>query len=483
MNPVQRLFSNTTLAFSARIVAKSGDVLLFIIVARYLGPEDAGIFRLGKTYLTLMLAFSALGLDELLVREVTPRYHDSNRYLVNFLGLRILLSTITYGLLATAVLSLPITPTAQATTVILIYTLALFTESVFLVLETIFIAYERLLVPSIASAVNGGVKLIGGVMILNYTQNIIATTWIIPIGSALSVLIFVPATIHLYRLFPQQRAAQLDWHFSMTQLKKVPGFMMIGIFYNLNAQQDIILVSIYLTETQLGFYGAAQAILTGALMLSAAVRTTIYPVMTRYHNQKPEGLPHLYHKLYQYLAIGIVPVTLLICLLSTSIVTIVFTDKYALAAPVLQIMIWELLFIFLHIPNARLMLVNNRQGQLGWITGLSMILNLILNIWLLPRYGLNSAALIRTLTAVFVFLATYYYVRNRLLRYNLWKTMMRPILAAIAMAIVVWPMRHWLIIWPLLAGGGVYVILILLLGGFTSEDQRYLRQLLSRHKT
>jgi O-antigen/teichoic acid export membrane protein len=420
MNPVQRLFSNTTLAFVTRIIAKFSDVLLFIIIARYLGPDDAGIFRLGKTYLTLALAFSALGLDELLVREVAPRHNDSNRYLVNFLGLRLLLATITYGMLAAAVLSLPITPTAQATAVILIYTLALFAEAAFFVLETIFIAYERLLAPTIAAAVNGGVKLIGGLLILTITQDIVATAWIIPFGSVLSILVFIPALFRLYRLYPQQRTARLDWRFSIAQLKQMPGFMMIGIFYNLNAQQDIILISIFLTETELGYYGAAQSILMGTLMLSAAVRTAIYPIMTRYYTYTPHKLPHLYHKLYQYLIIGILPITALICLLGGPIVTLIFTDTYTPATLALQIMIWELLFTFLHIPNARLMLVSDRQKQLGWITGLSMMLNLLLNIWLLPRYGLNSAAFIRAFTAFLAFLITYLYVQKRLLTYNLW---------------------------------------------------------------
>jgi O-antigen/teichoic acid export membrane protein len=482
MNPVQRLLSNTTLAFVTRIVAKFSDVLLFIIVARYLGPDDAGIFRLGKTYLALALAFSALGLDELLVREIAPRYHDSNRYLINFLVLRLLLALISYGMLAAAVLSLPITPTAQASAVILIYSLALFTESAFFVLETIFTAYERLLAPTIAAAISGSIKLIGGVIVLSITQDIVATTWVIPIGSVVSLLVLIPAIIRLYRRYPQQQAARVDWRFSLAQLKQMPGFMMIGIFYNLNAQQDMILISIFLTETQLGYYGAAQAILMGALMLSAAVRTAVYPIMSRYHNRNPEKLPHLYYKLYQYLIIGILPVTLLISLLAGSIITLIFTDRYAPAGVALQIMIWELLFTFLHIPNARLMLVNNRQKQLGWITGCSMVLNLTLNVWLLPLYGLNSAALIRVFTAFFAFLITHFYVRKEFLRHNLGILLVRPLAAAIAMMIIVWPLRHAVILWPLLVGGMAYFGLILLLGAFTHEDRYYLRQLLTRQQ-
>jgi O-antigen/teichoic acid export membrane protein len=220
----------------------------------------------------------------------------------------------------------------------------------------------------------------------------------------------------------------------------------------------------------------------GTLMLSAAVRTAIYPIMTRYYTYTPHKLPHLYHKLYQYLIIGILPITALICLLGGPIVTLIFTDTYTPATLALQIMIWELLFTFLHIPNARLMLVSDRQKQLGWITGLSMMLNLLLNIWLLPRYGLNSAAFIRAFTAFLAFLITYLYVQKRLLAYNLWGALMKPAAAVMIMTIIVWPMRHFSIIWPLLVGGVIYAIFILLLGAFTHEDRHYLQQLLSMRK-
>ncbi len=74
----------------------------------------------------LTLAFSAWGLDELLIRETAPRRHDSNRYLVNFLGIRLILALIAYGLLAVWVLVFPLPYAQETPAVILIYSLAIF---------------------------------------------------------------------------------------------------------------------------------------------------------------------------------------------------------------------------------------------------------------------------------------------------------------------------------------------------------------------
>ncbi len=136
---------------------------------------------------------------------------------------------------------------------------------------------------------------------------------------------------------------------------------MIGIFYNLNAQLDTLLISLKLTETEVGYYAAAQSISMGVLLLSAAVRTAVYPLMARYHFSLPHNPHPLYYKLFHYFAIGILPLTTVICILAYPIITLIFSEAFAPAALALQLMIWEVFFTFLHIPNARL--INNRQNN------------------------------------------------------------------------------------------------------------------------
>ena len=99
MNTVQRLFSNTFLALISQIVIKASNSLLFILIGRWLGPADSGVFSLGTTYFTLVFGLSALGLHELLVRELAPRREQSSRYFANYLALRVFLAFATYGLL------------------------------------------------------------------------------------------------------------------------------------------------------------------------------------------------------------------------------------------------------------------------------------------------------------------------------------------------------------------------------------------------
>ena len=44
MNTIQRLLSNTLLAFLSSVIVKAGNALLFILIGRQLGPAASGSF-------------------------------------------------------------------------------------------------------------------------------------------------------------------------------------------------------------------------------------------------------------------------------------------------------------------------------------------------------------------------------------------------------------------------------------------------------
>ena len=297
---MQRLFTNTTLAFLSNVVVKFGSSLLFILIGRQLGPNEAGIFNLGATYFSITLAISAWGLHELLVREVSPRREESGRYLLNYTVMRLLLTIVSY-LLLLGLLHYILPYSAQTKTVIRILSLAVFPEAIFALCHALFVAHERLLVPTIAAIVNSGIKIGVGYWLLTNQHPVETIAWVMPIGSALSLLVFLPNIIRLLRQVPQRIASRFDLQFSLAQLRFTPGFILIGIFSTLDFQLDAFLISLLLTETDIGLYGASQTIVLGFWMMSSAIRTTLYPIMARIQKENPDRLPRIYRLANQYL--------------------------------------------------------------------------------------------------------------------------------------------------------------------------------------
>lgn len=480
MNSLQRLAGNTVLAFLSNIVVKASSALLFILVGRRLGPAEAGVFNLGVTYFTLALALSAWGLHELIVREVAARRAESKQYLLHYLVMRLLLAAGAYGLLLLWLrLNLPYT--AHTKEVIRVFALALFPEAIFSLLQGLFAAHERLLPPLLAALVNGSIKLGAGLWILTNNGDALGLAWAMVAGSTLSLLVFIPALRRLLRQASPQRA-RFSRQFAFDQLRLMPGFVVIGIFTTIDYQLDAFLISLFLSEAELGWYGAAQTVMLAFWMMPTALRTALYPLMARTYYEAPERLPALYRRANRYILMGTLPVCAGITLIAPNIIRLIFADGFAPAAPALQVIIWAVLSSFLMVPSARLLVVANRQSNAGWITALSMIMNLLLNLWLIPRWGITGAAAARVLATTFFFIAIYAYVQRRLLQDSLLPLLPRPLLATLLMTAAVWPLRHLLVIWPVAAGVLVYTLVLFLLRAIPPEDKELLRRLKAHSK-
>lgn len=478
MNSLQRLLSNTMLAFVSNTIAKFSASLLFIFVGRQIGPDAAGVFNLGITYYTILMALSTWGLEELLVREVAPRRAQSALYTLNYTAIRLMISVGLYaGLLLFLQFNLPYT--AETGRVLLIMSLAIFPEAVYSLLQALFVAYEELAVPTLSAMVNSVVRLGAGLYLLNSTQSVEAVAWVLPLSTAVSLLVFPLALVRLYRRYPQDVRARLSAAFSRRQLAFVPGFVLISVFTTLNFQIDTLLISFLMSEADIGFYGASQTILAGFLMIPAAIRTALYPLMARYKVDDEAKLAQLYRKSLQYLTIASLPVSVAVTFVAGPIIFLVFGEAFAPAVPALQWSVWALVFAVLTVPSARLMLVYNRQTQAGWLRGLGMLASVGLNLLLIPPFGIVGAATSRFLaTAAFFFLA-HFYVQRQLMQADLLRAVARPLLASVVMAAVMWLLRDVWFVWQLLAGLGAFSVAIVLLGGITAEDRWYLRRLFS----
>lgn len=473
MNTLQRLVSNTALAFISTIIAKASNSILFIFIGRWLGPNQAGIFNLGITYYTIAFGLSAWGLHELLVKELTMRRNAGAHYLVNYLFLRFLLAVGTYGILFSALaLVIPYEPYTRS--VIYILMLAVFPEAIFSICQAFFESHEKLGPPALAATTSSFVKLGAGLYLAYQGSSAETISWVIPLGSITGLVIFIPAIRSLLKDNPPQIKAHLNWQFTRLALKQTPNFLIIHIFSLLDYQTDAFLISILLDETHVGWYGAAQTTLLAFWTLPVAIRAAIYPIMTRYFEEQPERLAFFYETISRYLIIFILPAAAIISLFAQPIIYFIFDTSFQPAIPTLQWSIWAVVFGIINVPNARLLIIDNRQREAAWITGASMMANIVANLLLIPVYGIVGAAVARTI-ASFIFTALIYVASQKLvLRHNILPILIRPILAMIVMIYFINQMQHILSIpIALISGLVIYIMILIFSGSLSLKDKAY----------
>jgi len=122
------------------------------------------------------------------------------------------------------------------------------------------------------------------------------------------------------------------------------------------------------------------------------------------------------------------------------------------------------------------------QGWRSTITALAAVVNIGLNLVILPRYSFRGAAVTTIITEIVFGSALYLVLRHRVARPFDFKQFVRPFLAGLIMAGVIWVTHDAWLPLPFLAGGLAYVVSLLALGTFPARELRVLLHAIGLHR-
>jgi len=476
---VRELSRNITLSLLMNVSTRAANALMFVLIGRSLGAQSAGAFQLALTYL---LIFSVLtrGLDDFVVRQVAQAPQEARRYFTSFAIVRLLANAVLYGFLVILVLYVIGYPDVTSL-VILITGGCIIGDGLVSAANGAMVGLRKFGLPaSVALGLCVSRLFVSGLLMITSKVSIVtvATIWLISsIVSAAFSLVLVER-----HLRPLPRWPVWDPELVRHQGSSVRPFIVNGFLMAVQFQVDVILLSMFYGEVEVGFYGAATTVVSTLAMMSQAYRFAIYPLMAAYAAESRELVAALHRKSLLYMSTLVVPMIFGVVLLAPSIVDLVFSSQFSESVVVLQILAVTLFFNFLNVPNNRVMFACERQRWTVWMLAGSMCINLLLNAWLTPVYGATGAALARVGSSLLFFVVNLAVLERLVLKRRIWlsKLLWRPLLAASLMAIVVYLLRDAGLLLLVAVGAAVYCLAILAIGGVPHGDRRVLSSWLQR---
>ncbi|MFA5797279.1 MAG: flippase [Candidatus Woesearchaeota archaeon] len=174
-------------------------------------------------------------------------------------------------------------------------------------------------------------------------------------------------------------------------------FGMFILFTNLAwfliTQLDTMAVTYFTNPVQVAIYQIAVPISGLILYITSSISLVVYPLATELYSKK--GYKQLIAGLeliYTYLIIVILPITIMMYAFPDIIINILFTSKYTAAAPVLRILSISAIFFSICMINTAVLTAIGKPHKIARIMIGIAVLNLLLNIMLVPRYGIIGAA-------------------------------------------------------------------------------------------
>ena len=443
-----------------KILAKGAGIFLFgmittkilgylyrLIVARYLGPEEYGLLNLGFAVIGILTAFAVFGLPSGVLRYVAyfKGKSDNSRLkgviissLKISLPLSIFLAIILFVL--SDIISINLFHNPALSPIIKILSIALPLFSIISILESVSQAMQlikyNVLIRNISES---AIQLILTIILILLGYGIFGAV----IGHVVAVFtsaVFFIIVIHK-KVFPF-----LDKHIKTTNTYKELilfswPLIFVYIFGRLQNWIDSISIGIFKSASYVGLYNAAIPTSQLLMILPATVGALFIPTITQlYAQNKSNEINKLYYITNKWAFLMNFPVFLLLIIFSKQILNILFGQQYTEAYMAMIILcIGYFLYSMIQLSSGVLQSVKKTK-VLMMNTLVFSILNILLNFALIPKYGIEGAAIATSISlillSVLFLIEVHKFEKLNFLKFVLLKSVLSSVIAAIFIYLV-----------------------------------------------
>ena len=375
----------------AEFVVRGLKFALLPLVARFFGPTEYGKFTYAFSFVSLFAVIYDAGLSITATREFS-KARENERLLPDIILVKLLLGAVGLAAIAFTLLWVPVAPDVRAMIAALaaaFYVLEWVSLGLAIVRARQKMEYEFLL------RVIQAVALLGGCVLVIWKFPSVINVSYAYLGSGLLSLVLVVAALRRRR-WPLGLAYHPDVWRGLFRVA-LP-LAMAGGATTLYMNLDTVLLGSLGSITATGWYNLA-AKLTGILLVPTSLLSlAIFPAFASTAANVDRVFRRRWEEWSVHLAaIGVFGAAVVFAG-ADRIIDILVGPAFHPAALALRILTVTVVLIYLYTPLYQAMIVFNEQGRLFWLLAAGTLLNLGLNVLLIPRYSLYGAAWATVLT-------------------------------------------------------------------------------------
>lgn len=436
-------------------VAKTLNFLAFVYLARTLGVEGYGVLEFAISLLTYFLLFADGGLELWATREAASGA-DMRKLAARIVPLRLVLASGSFCVLLVLLFLLPDYPGLR--TIMILFGLTLFVQAVNL--KWVFMGQERM--TRVATGlVIAQIVFASAIFLVVHSPRAIIWVPVLRLASDLAMAgyfawLFVRAYGNLRLKFTLRNSG--------TALRPS---LTLGTSHGLaalNYNFDTIVIGLLLGPVMAGLYNAAYKPVTVVLAMPTTYFIGLFPALSRAYAESHEAFREIATRSFGLAALGAVPFGIGAFFLAAPVIGFLFGPAYANAATVLQILSWSAVLVILRGTFRQSLNAAGKSGLDLRCAAAAVLLNVILNLLLIPRYGIIGAAVATLISEVLWFSLAYYYFTRNITPLKLLPLLMQPIMAALVMGLFLMLTPSWFWGARFVLGLAVYVGMLWLVG-------------------
>jgi O-antigen/teichoic acid export membrane protein len=468
----QKFVRNSLLLITIEMVSKVLGVLFFIVLARFLGAGDLGIFAFATALANFIVIPSKFGFEDLIQREVSRHPAGTYFYFWALTAIKGLISGVSLGIfLICAFLWARTDPTVLTLAVAftLVYSFMEFTNAFFRANQRAELELAVRLFFSVSNFLLGIAILYAG-----YRLKGVLSTQLVSVAAGVILGLFI-----LQRVAPREEYGW-EWGTIWRHLAAAVPFAGILVALYFSNQIGVVILSFLAGKEEVGYFASAVRIFDTLTLIPAAVTGAFLPVMSRYYVQSLGAFVRTLSFTLKYLFILSAPLVVITTLLAHRIIIFLFREPFAPSIPALQILGLALVFSFWNFASQSVIVARNRERLLLMFIWMVAVIHVVANLLLIYWFSYQGACwAILTTQGIYFALLFVFSLKRYVSFWQLLRLIAVPVLAAAIMGLAVYLLRQAHLFVAILIGLGVYGGALLALGVITPADRTYLQKIVT----
>jgi O-antigen/teichoic acid export membrane protein len=369
------------------IITRIVGFIVIIWIARHFTPAIYGQWSWAMGFTTILAVLPEFGFSTLIVRELARSKEKTAQFIDNAILIKIILSLITFGLIALIIHFLGKSPEE----IKLVYYLGIFaivnTFATFF--QAIFRANERMHYETIARIVQGLVLLSLVIFFIIYNGSILAISYAYIIGAIAGVIFSIFCIWKYFSRFLLGISYKIckeliiqTWPFALSSIA-------IIIYYNIG----LVFLGVYRSDEEVGYYNAAYNIINICTTGMGLLLMAIFPTLSNSFKHAPDRFKILVQDFFKFIYLCSLPFIILIFFNAQIVIRLLYGSQFVESSSVILQILLGSIFILCNYAIFGLGLSASDQ-QKYYLRGviLGAIFNSLINIFLIPKFGVFGAA-------------------------------------------------------------------------------------------
>ena len=365
-----------------------------IILIRLFGPRDFGILSQAQSFLGIFLVASKLGIDNILIKAIVDEPSQKEKLIFSTIITRLLISLILIVIIY-LVSSRIYDDNESVFKFIMILSTSLFFQS-FTSIDHYFQSFSKnkyvVIFNIISLILSSTLKL----LLLTLNLDLYFFTWLLVFES------FLTAGLYFYGIlkFGELNFSKVKFEFNIIKnlIKNSIPLMLAGISITIYSKIDQLMIGKMLDDKFVGEYSVAVRFSEMINFIPSIIIISVYPYLVSLKNSNPPLFLKRIKELIFSLSYISIAIIFIVNIIPDSFIRLLIGESYLYVNTLFRLYIISSFFVFIGMANTTALIIEGKQKFSLYFNLITVILNIILNLFMIPVWGVKGAVYSTLLT-------------------------------------------------------------------------------------